>query len=235
MAFHPTLPYFAFMEPEGTICVMHSESWNRLATLADTDDYGVAFAFDPSRPRIVLGCVTGRVVIWDIALQCETFVSNVSGIPFSISYSSDAQLISVVCDTGSFTIIDSKSGAIVQEKSCEVDRFEEVFFSPSHPYLISVTGLGQLALWDASTFQLRSQRPSGLSNVHIGAVSKTTPLFAVRSSDGPVIVWNYIEDEILARIDTPPGKLASICFSADGQRILIGNTDQCVRISPIIP
>src|SRR6266511_951594 len=24
MAFHPTLPYFAFMEPEGTICVMHS-------------------------------------------------------------------------------------------------------------------------------------------------------------------------------------------------------------------
>src|SRR6266436_4707044 len=50
--FHASLPYLAYLEGQGTVCVARTDTWKRVATLADTESCAMVFAFDCRLPRI---------------------------------------------------------------------------------------------------------------------------------------------------------------------------------------
>ena len=113
VAFHPTLPYFGHLEPDGTVSVVETLSWKPIASLADSEDEAVEFAFDPCLPRIAIGTQSGALLIWDIAQHASVARFRGRGLPYTLSFSADSSLLAVVSDDGSCLIHATNSGAVV--------------------------------------------------------------------------------------------------------------------------
>src|SRR5262245_3842118 len=47
IVFHPSLPYFAYIDGTWTICVVRTDTWDRVLTLGKTSDNILSIAFAP--------------------------------------------------------------------------------------------------------------------------------------------------------------------------------------------
>jgi WD40 repeat protein len=221
------LPYLAYTEAEGTICVVDTRTWQRVLTLADADDCGILLAFDRRLPRLAFARQGGCVSVWNIPSNQKVVSHRASDTPATLSFAAGGEMLAVVAADGSCRILATTTGQVVHE-------FAEAklacgLFVPNRPLFLTATAGGRLALRDGTTFQLLRRQAIPCGEVCQFAVSPATPAFAVRSADGVVHVWDFADDIVRSTIRTRADRVTPICFTADGRALLIGGVDCCVR------
>ncbi len=233
VAFHPVFPYFAYIDTEGAVRVLHTATWTCVATLAAVDDCGVEIAFDHRLPRIAVGWQSGCLLIWDLAAGREVAFVEDTRTPFGLSFSADSTLLSVVREDGLCSILAADLGTVVHRYKPPEATVEAAIFSPLHPLLLIASSAGSITSWDIAAFRPLSLCPAHLANIWRCVVAQRSPLLAVRSSDGPILIWSYLAGMIVTCIDTSADRVTPMCFSSDACSLLLGGRDRSVRICPL--
>jgi WD40 repeat protein len=227
LTFHRYLPYFAFIEGTGTVCVIRTDSWHRLLTLGKPEDNILSIAFSLHSAAIAFGCQDGRVCVWDIAAGRELFSVVGNEDPYLLSFSFHSKLLCITCTDGTCQFASWGEGSLAHRFSVTKSPYACAVFSPYGSYFLSVSETG-LTLRDAVSFHKQHEMTRHIPDVSGYAVSWSAPSFAVRSSTGLVVVWDYCDNSVV-EITTPPGLWTPICYSPSGKALLVGRFGNSVR------
>ena len=230
--FHISLPYFAYINPEGILVVARTDSWNEILTLGQPEANTLTFAFSNLFGWIAFGCQSGQISVWDLQTNREILSYITPPDPYVLSFSPNSEVLSIVCCDGTIHFVQIRSGKLLHELPIGREQLAWGIYSPYQPLILTISEHGMFSTTDIATFQTLSQVSLPLSDVAQCSASPTTPSFAARSSNGLITVLNYF-NKSFTTILTPPKNINPICYSFDGASLLIG-IDQFVRKIPLV-
>jgi WD40 repeat protein len=230
--FHPSLPFYAYVAADGTLRVANTGTWDVAITLGQQERNTLAFAFANRLAFLGFGEQSGHISVWDIQQNRETMTYASRPDPCVLSFSLDSQTLSIVSSDGCCELVSVRTGKLVKELLPAEEKLSFGVFSPHNCRFLAVSESGLISILEADAFQAVKVEQLPLTNICRCAVSPCTPSIATRSSDGTIMVWDYLDNSFV-KIATPPSQISPICYSADGARLLIGGKDGCVRSVPL--
>lgn len=92
---------------------------------------------------------------------------------------------------------------------------------------------GHLRVWDAATGQERSFSPlgeHGASSVYALALHPERRVVAVGSGEGPILLWDFEQQQSIALLEGHQDLVRSLAFSRDGKLLASTGKDETVRL-----
>jgi WD40 repeat protein len=201
-------------------------------TVPNATDNISALAFSPAETNILVTASGKQVYLWDLAARRVAGRISVLNSAVALAISRDGKLLAV---------------AGGQEQTMELWRIENnslvwarntpspplaLLFSPDGRSLVS--GGGELScplLWNLATGASSSFPAEREGWINTMALSPNGKLLVTGSADGTVILWDFTERELLARLIPPTGgSIVAAAFSPDGRWLVAGYGDSTLRV-----
>lgn len=101
------------------------------------------------------------------------------------------------------------------------------YYSPDGRYILSIGGsVGDDQIWDAASGELLMELPSSVFDGNFSPDSR----YAAASGEGTAYVWDLSTGERVLTLQGHDGRVRSVRYSPDGQRILTAGEDQTARV-----
>jgi WD40 repeat protein len=192
-------------------------------------------AFHKSAPLVAVGGSKGEVQLWDsnalLAGSPEPLriIDTHSAAVIDLEFSPDGQYLVTASLDDSVLLWDLDSASPPRRLAEGVD-ISSVAFSQDGRWLIVVVSIGdrggELHLWDAKRLQF-VKTLAGKAPIALDPESR---LLAAAGADGAVIVWDLDINRPLGLPIKDPGDPQSLTFLEEGRFLVVGGSDQTLRI-----
>lgn len=125
---------------------------------------------------------------------------------------------------------DGRSLSQIVELDGDQYAVHGVAFSHNGELLTSVSNDGKIALWSATSFQLKRQLSLNKAQLRSVAFSQDDLLLATGDTDGHVSVWDVATGQRLAFFKAHEGELSTVRFSPHGHLLATGGFDGQLRL-----
>ena len=148
----------------------------------------------------------------------------------ALAVSPDSSRIVVNGPGHAFTLVDLRSGKVMQNVFWHSKRVNAVAISPDGRVIAAASADHSLSLWDAGTLRKLRDWNGHEDKVTSIAFSRDGRFLVSGSWDGNAIVWDAASGSEVAKFRLPEGMVFSVAFSPDGRRIVTGDSMNQVRV-----
>jgi WD40 repeat protein len=192
-----------------------------------------AMALSPEGGLLAVGRAGGRVGVWILSENRWAWERHHhSGGVHCVTFSPDGERLATGGEDRRLIVWSAHTGEQLHEFIPHHDWVEAVVFSPNHRYLITGAGykVGEIKLWDATTFQYLRMIPGHLQGVGAFAFSPSDRLFASGSCDTTIRVMDLETGALLLPPMASGGVVYGLAFSPDSGTLASAGSDGLVQL-----
>jgi WD40 repeat protein len=212
MAFSPDSSRLAAGYWDGRIKVWEMPGGTEVASIIIPHVNQLRFSAD--NRRMVIRTDT-RIMLWDLA--ADQLVWSLETHSVGITVSTDGRRL-LSYDENALTVWNAEDGKEIRD--FRLFGHEAVYdpeFSADGREIVSVTGLGNIMVWDASTHQVLRTFNVGRSSFMFAVAPDNRTLAAARSES--VQIWDYIQGKPARTLSIPNEEIEFMAFAPEGNRL----------------
>ena len=165
----------------------------------------------------------------NIAESIESGIISMAAIS-AVAVSPDNSRIVVNGPGHAFTLLDLRSGKVIQNVIWHSKRVNAVAISPDGRTIAAASADHSLSLWDAGIQKKLRDWDGHADKVTSLDFSRDGRFLVSGSWDGSAIVWDVASGSEVAKLRLAEGMIFSVAFSPDGRHIATGDSMNQVRV-----
>jgi len=229
-AFSPDQSKIVTASKDRTVRLWDARSGSELRVLRGHDYRVKSAVYSPDGSKVLTASLDGNALVWDVDTGKVLVKLTANGLPFSRArYSPDGSRI-VTASADSAIVWNAATGAQLARYGWRDADSQTNATSNTDGSVMASSSIDGPVMADAAG--TRKQRRELVNDgLNDATISPDGSLIATASTNGRITVWEIATGRLLSALRDPSeGQVRSISFSHDGQRIVVGCSDNVARI-----
>ncbi|KAF9126089.1 hypothetical protein BGW39_006873 [Mortierella sp. 14UC] len=230
-AYSPDDKLFAIGFNGGALCLLRTDSWERVGDLAGHDWTVTSLAFSPNSRQLASASDDKLIKLWDVTtgvLQGE--LKEQSETVSSIVYSPEGHQLAAACHDSFVRLYDLATFNVTLVLKGHKGAVMSAAFSPSGDLIASASHDGTVRSWHPATGLQRHCMEGHKGWVTSVSISPNNNMIASCGQDKAVRLWDGMTGALLFILRGHTAFVKRVSFSPSGHQIASGSDDCTVRL-----